>query len=174
MFLFFSGSLAQHYALQSSLWQFHIFTRANVVRNMFSTQSSTKTRKDLLVVALIMDEFLLLSVMCFLPQAETLAKTGSLAADEKWPYWFLRTSREEAVKRANAFFPKGQKPPPDTLVTLEIEFTQDGVASLWPDVLSVEPGSDPYRFRLNAKLYLKLVTPKCEPLYTVHMQSVTC
>ena len=49
------------------------------------------------------------------------------------------------------------------------EFSADGVSSLLPHLLSVEPGSSPHRFRLNDKLYMKLVTPQCEPLYTVDM-----
>ena len=55
------------------------------------------------------------------------------------------------------------------LMGLKIVFFPDGVRSLWPDLLSVEPGEPPYRFRLNDTLYLKLVTPFLDPLYAVHM-----
>ncbi len=106
-------------------------------------------------------------------KASTLSSKGVLHPDKKYDkkyqYWPLRTSREEAWKRAIAFFPKNNKPSVDSFVGLKIVFFPDGVCSLWPDLLSVEPGEPPYRFRLNDTLYLKLVTPFLDPLYTVHM-----
>ena len=69
-------------------------------------------------------------------------------------------------------FQKKNKPSVDAFVGLKIVFFPDGVCSLWPELLSVEPGEPPYRFRLNDALYLKLVTPYLDPLYTVHMDIV--
>jgi len=105
-------------------------------------------------------------------KASTLRSKGVLHPDKDYRYWPLRTSREEAWKRATAFFPKNNKPTVDAFVGLKIVFFPDGVCSLWPDLLSVEPGEPPYRFRLNDALYLKLVTPYLDPLYTVHMDIV--
>ena len=102
-------------------------------------------------------------------KARILSSKGVLPPDVKYSYWPLRSSREEAWKRAIAFFPKNNKPSVDAFVGMEIVFFPDGVCSLWPDLLSVEPGEPPYRFRLNDSLYLKLVTPFLDPLYTVHM-----
>jgi hypothetical protein len=102
-------------------------------------------------------------------KATILSSTGVLRPHEKYPYWPLRPSREEAWKRAIAFYPKNSKPPPAAFIGLQIVFFPDGVCSLWPDVLSVEPGEPPYRFRLNDTLYLKLVTPFLDPLYTVRV-----
>ena len=102
-------------------------------------------------------------------KATILSSKGVLRPHEKYPYWPLRPSREEAWKRAIAFYPKNSKPPPAAFIGLQIVFFPDGVCSLWPDILSVEPGEPPYRFRLNDTLYLKLVTPYLDPLYTVHM-----
>jgi len=76
---------------------------------------------------------------------------------------------EDAWKRAFAFYPKKNKPLLDAFVPLEIEFSPEGVCSLLPDLLSVEPGEPPYRFRLNDTLYLKLATPQCVRLYTVYL-----
>ena len=107
-------------------------------------------------------------LMLWVVQAETLMTKGSLH-DKDYPYWPLRGSRDDAWKRAVAFYRKKNKPPLDAFVPLEIEISPRGVCSLWPDLLSVEPGDSPYRFRLNDTLYLKLATPHCVPLYTVHM-----
>ena len=66
-------------------------------------------------------------------------------------------------------YPKMNTLPLEAFVSLEIEFSPEGVCSLWPDLLSVEPGEPPYRFRLNDTLYMKLVTPHCVPLYTIYL-----
>ena len=102
-------------------------------------------------------------------QAATLMTKGSLLPDKDYRYWPLRGTREDAWKRAITFDPKKNKPPLDAFVPLEIEISPEGVCSLWPDLLSIEPGDSSYRFRLNDALYLKLATPHCVPLYTVYM-----
>ena len=102
-------------------------------------------------------------------KAATLNSRGVLLPDKDGRYWPLRLTRDEAWKRAIAFYPKKNKPSLDAFTALEIEFSPEGVCALWPDLLSVEPGEPPYRFRLNETLYLKLVTPLCVPLYTVRM-----
>ena len=108
-------------------------------------------------------------LMLWVVQAETLMTKGSLLPDKDYRYWPLRGTREDAWKRAIAFYPKKNKPPLDAFVPLEVEISPEGVCSLWPDLLSVEPGDSPYRFRLNDTLYLKLATPHCAPLYTVYL-----
>ena len=52
-------------------------------------------------------------------------------------------------------------------MTLEIEVSGDGLCSLWPEVLIVEPGSPAHRFKLNGTLYMNLVSPGGDPLYSV-------
>ena len=69
----------------------------------------------------------------------------------------LRGAREDAWKRAIAFYRKKNKPPSEAFVAF-IEFGPEGVCSLWPDLLSVELGEPPYRFRLNDTLHMKLMT----------------
>ena len=106
----------------------------------------------------------------FLLQAETLSKMGSVQPDSKYQYWPFRSSSQEAKKRAMVFYPKDSKPSQEDFVTLKIEFSHAGVCTLWPDSLSVEPGEEPYRFRLRGLLYLKYVTPECELLRSTHME----
>ena len=62
------------------------------------------------------------------PQAVSLKLKGSLEPDEQYPYWPLRKTRDEAIKRFGFFHPKGSKPSLDSLVTLEIEVSGDGLA----------------------------------------------
>ena len=107
--------------------------------------------------------------MLWVVQAETLTTKGSLLLNEDYRYWPLRGTREDAWKRAIAFYLKKNKLPLDAFVQWEIEFSPEGVCSLWPDLLSVEPVRPPYRFRLNDTLYLKLATPHCMPLFTLYM-----
>ena len=84
--------------------------------------------------------------MLWVVQAETLMP------DKDCGYRPLRGAREDAWKRAIAFYPKKNKPLLDAFVPLEIEFSPEGVDFLWPDLLSVEPGDSPYRFRFNDTL----------------------
>ena len=102
--------------------------------------------------------------MLWVAQAGTLMTKGSLLPGKDYRYWPLRGTCEDAWERAIAFYPKKNKLPLDAVVPLEIEFSPEGLCSLWSDLLSVEPGEPPYRFRLNDTLYLKLVTPHCVPL----------
>ena len=102
-------------------------------------------------------------------QAVSLKQKGSLEPDEKYPYWPLRTTRDEAIKRFGYFHPKDDKPAADSRVTLEIEVSGDGLCSLWPEVITVEPGSPAHRFKLNGTLYMHLVSPGGDPLYSVFM-----
>jgi hypothetical protein len=106
----------------------------------------------------------------FVVEAETLRIKGSLQPDAKYPYWPLRSSVQEAKRRATALFPKDSKPSQEEFETVKIELSTDGVCSLWPEFLSVEPGAEPYRFRLHGPLYLKYVTPECVLLYSAHME----
>ena len=98
-----------------------------------------------------------------------MKQKGSLEPDEKYPYWPLRTTRDEAIKRFGYFHPKDDKPVADSRVTLEIEVSGDGLCSLWPELITVEPGTPAYRFRLNGTLYMNLVSPGGDPLYSVFM-----
>jgi hypothetical protein len=91
-----------------------------------------------------------------------------LLPDKDYPYLHVRGTREDAWKRAIAFYRKKNKPPSEAFVAF-IEFGPEGVCSLWPDLLSVELGEPPYRFRLNDTLHMKLVTPRCVPLYTIYL-----
>ena len=69
---------------------------------------------------------------------------GSLLPDKVYRYWPLRGTREDACKRAIAFYPKKNKPLLDAFVPFEIEISPEGVCSLWPDLLSVELGEPAY------------------------------
>jgi hypothetical protein len=109
-------------------------------------------------------------LMLWVVQAATLMTKGLLLPDKDYRYWPLRGTREDAWKRAIAFYPKKNKLPLDAFLPFEIEISPEGVCSLWPDLLSVEPGDSPYRFRLNGTLYLKFPTPHSLPLYTVYLK----
>ena len=52
-------------------------------------------------------------------QAVSLQQKGSLEPHDRYPYWPLRTSRDEAIKRFGAFHPKNNKPSEGSFVTLE-------------------------------------------------------
>ena len=97
-----------------------------------------------------------------------MKQKGSLEPDERYPYWPLRTTRDEAIKKFGAFHPRNNKPSEDSFVTLEIEVSGDGLCSLWPEVITVEPGSV-HRFKLIGALYMNLVSPAGDPLYSVFM-----
>jgi hypothetical protein len=98
-----------------------------------------------------------------------LQQKGSLEPDDRYPYWPLRTSRDEAIKRFGYFHPKDDKPAADSRVTLEIEVSGDGLCTLWLEAILVEPGSPACRFKLNGALYLNLVSPGGDPMYSVFM-----
>ena len=78
--------------------------------------------------------------MLWVVQPETLMSKGSLLPDKDYRYWPLRETREGAWKRVIAFYPKQNKRPLNALVSFQIEFSPEGVCSLWPDLLSVEAG----------------------------------
>ena len=97
-----------------------------------------------------------------------MTKESSLP-DKHYRPWLLRGTREDAWKRAIAFYPKKNKPPLDAFVPLEIEISPEGICSLWPDLLSVEPGDSPYRFRLNDTLYFEIGdSALCVAVHSLH------
>ena len=107
--------------------------------------------------------------MLWVVHAETLMTKGSLLPNKDYRFWPLRGTREDAWTRTVAFYPKKNKPPFDEFLSSEIELGPEGVCSLWPDLISVEPGKPPYCVRLNDTLDLKLPTPQSLPLYTVYL-----
>ena len=75
-------------------------------------------------------------------QAAILAKEMFVERDaEKYPYWPLRSSVDDAMRRATPLSAEGKEVVADGLVTLEIEFTGQSLCSLWPEVISVKTGA---------------------------------
>ena len=97
-------------------------------------------------------------------QAKLLASSGQLRRDEQRPYWPLRFTIEDATTRATL---PGGEAAAGTLAVIEIQLTGLGLCSLWPQVISIEPGTKPPRYKLNDTLYTHLAAQDCQILYSV-------
>ena len=93
-----------------------------------------------------------------------LAAEGCLRRDEQCQYWPLRITIQDASSRAT---PSGGKGAAGSLVAIEIQLTGLGLCSLRPQVISIEPGPKPPRYKLNDTLYTQLAAQDCQILYSV-------
>ena len=97
-----------------------------------------------------------------------MVKDGCVERDaEKYPYWPLRKSADEALSRATPLSTESIKDVGDGLVTLEIEFTGPCLCSLWPEVISVEPGAKGQMYKLDDTLRTQVETHDGRLLYAI-------
>ena len=94
-----------------------------------------------------------------------------LERDEACPYWPLRSTVEEATVRA-APLDEDRSATAESLATLELEFSGMGLCTLWPDKVSIEPGSKSKHYKLNDTLHLRLEAPDGQRLYSVSVLDV--
>ena len=136
--------------------------------------ASTKQRYQLDCISsacLLFFFFLFVSVF-FLTQAALLLGQGFLEQDEACPYWPLRSTVEEATVRATPLGDADMSAAAESLATLELEFSGIGLCTLWPDVVSIEPGKKSKHYKLNDTLHLRLEAPDGQRLYSVSMVDV--
>ena len=95
-----------------------------------------------------------------------------LERDEACPYWPLRSTVEEATVRATTLDDEDRSATAESLATLELEFSGIGLCTLWPDKVSIEPGSKSKHYKLNDTLHLRLEAPDGQRLYSVSVLDV--
>ena len=84
-------------------------------------------------------------------QATTLDTKGYVdPEDPKYPYFPLRDCPVDLVNRAAYWQEKGESV--KDLQIFKITFTAVGVATLFPSVLFVQPGTEQTRYRFNSRL----------------------
>ena len=74
---------------------------------------------------------------------------------------------EEATVRATPLGDGDKSATAESLATLELEFSGIGLCTLWPDKVSIEPGSKSKHYKLNDTLHLRLEAPDGQRLYSV-------
>jgi len=85
--------------------------------------------------------------------------------DPEYPYFALRDSPEEVVYRA-AYWREEDESVKDLRI-YTVTFTAVGVATLFPSVLYVQPGTDQTRYRFNGRLRRLLKSTDNELLYSI-------
>ena len=99
-------------------------------------------------------------------QVTALDEQGYLdPEDPEYPYFALRDSPEEVVYRAAYWQEEGESV--KDLKILTITFTAVGIATLFPSVLYVQPGTDQTRYRFNGRLEKSCVSSDGFLLYTI-------
>ena len=79
---------------------------------------------------------------------------------------------EEATVRATTLDDEDRCATAESLATLELEFSGIGLCTLWPDKVSIEPGSKSKHYKLNDTLHLRLEAPDGQRLYSVSVLDV--
>ena len=110
--------------------------------------------------------------MFFYTQAALLLEDQCLERDETCPYWPLRKTVAEATVRAKPLDVEHSSATAGSLATLKIEFSGIGLCTLWPEVVSIEPGSTSKHYKLNDTLYGLLEAPDGQRLYSVSVVEV--
>ena len=85
--------------------------------------------------------------------------------DPAYPYFALRESPEELVRRAAYRQEEGESV--KDLQILTITFTAVGVTTLFPHVLYVQPGTDQTRYRLDGRLEKSCMSSDGHLLYSI-------
>ena len=83
----------------------------------------------------------------------------------EYPYFALRDSPEDTVWRAAYFREEGESV--KDLKILTITFTAVGIATLFPSVLYVQPGTDQTRYRFNGRLCRLFKSSDDQLLYSI-------
>ena len=85
--------------------------------------------------------------------------------DLDYPYFALRDSPIDTVLRAAYWQEEGESV--KDLKILTITFTAVGIATLFPSVLYVQPGTDQTRYRFNGRLEKSCMSSDGFLLYTI-------
>ena len=85
--------------------------------------------------------------------------------DPRYPYFALRDSLEEVVHRAAYWQEEGESVKDLKIYT--VTFTAVGIATLFPSVLYVQPGTDQTRYRFNGRLCSLFKSRDDQLLYSI-------
>jgi hypothetical protein len=103
---------------------------------------------------------------CSILQVNALDSHGYLdPEDPGYPYFALRDSPEDTVWRASYFQEAGESV--KDLQIFTITFTAVGIATLFPSVLYVQPGTDQTRYRLHGRLEKSCMSSDRHLLYSI-------
>ena len=83
----------------------------------------------------------------------------------EYPYFALRDSPEDTVWRAAYWQEEGESV--KDLKIYRVTFTAVGIATLFPSVLYVQPGTDQTRYRFNGRLCRLLKSRDDQLLYSI-------
>ena len=99
-------------------------------------------------------------------QATTLDTKGYVdPEDPKYPYFPLRDCPVDLVNRAAYWQEEGESV--KDLQIFKITFTAVGVATLFPSVLFVQPGTEQTRYRFNSRLCRSFKSSDDQLLYSI-------
>ena len=145
----------------------------SVARLTVSIFASIKQRYQLdCIISVCLHFVSFFFVAFFYTQAALLLGERFLERDEACPYWPLRTTVEEATVRAIPLDAEDRSGTAGSLATLELEFSGIGLCTLWPDKVSIEPGSKSKHYKLDDTLHLRLEAPDGQRLYSVSVVEV--
>ena len=103
---------------------------------------------------------------CSILQVNALDSHGYLDPEySDYPYFALRDSPEDTVWRASYFQEEGESV--KDLQIFTITFTAVGIATLFPSVLYVQPGTDQTRYRFNGRLCRLFKSSDDQLLYSI-------
>ena len=110
--------------------------------------------------------FSLMLTLSWILQATALDAQGHLAPeDPEYPYFALRDSLAEVVLRAAYWQDEGESVKDLKIYT--VTFTAVGIATLFPSVLYVQPGTDQTRYRFNGRLCRLFKSRDDQLLYSI-------
>ena len=102
-------------------------------------------------------------------QVAALDEQGFLdPEDPECPYFALRDSPEDMVYRAAYWQEEGESVKDLKIYT--ITFTAVGVATLFPSVLFVQPGTEQTRYRFNSRLCRSFKSSDDQRLYSISQE----
>ena len=85
--------------------------------------------------------------------------------DPNYPYFAMRDSLEEVVRRAAYWQEEGESVKDVKIYT--VTFTAVGMCTLFPSVLYVQPGTDHTRYRFDGRLYRLFKSRDDQLLYSI-------
>ena len=110
--------------------------------------------------------FSLMLTLSWILQVTALDAQGYLdPEDPEYPYFALRDSLEEVVWRAAYWQEEGESVKDLKIYT--VTFTAVGIATLFPSVLYVQPGTDQTRYRFNGRLCRLFKSRDDQLLYSI-------
>ena len=110
--------------------------------------------------------FSLMLTLSWILQVTALDAQGYLdPEDPEYPYFALRDSLAEVVLRAAYWQEEGESVKDMKIHT--VTFTAVGIATLFPSVLYVQPGTDQTRYRFNGRLCRLFKSRDDQLLYSI-------